>query len=370
MYVYAGIDETGYGPFFGPMTVGPCVLAIPKLDAEAEPPELWSRLSKAVCRTLSRRKGRVVVNDSKKLKTKAAGIKHLELGCLAFAGMWDRVGDSPGNVGDWLDALGERSHRELHDVPWYTLDGAGPWAELPCAADAGELAIARGMLATTCRRIGVEVADMGCAVVFEDRFNRMVATTHSKAAVSFTFVAGHLQHVWQHHGQHHPTVVVDRQSGRMRYRELLAMNFPGTNVDVLRETAAHSTYRISEASEVVRSGSVSREDSTHADAEEQGYEASGTAPPESRPPTHSSRAMTVHFQTEAEQQHMPVALASMLAKYARELMMDRFNRYFTAHLPHIAPTAGYGSDAKRFWQEVHPECARMKINPTTLRRQA
>lgn len=80
--------------------------------------------------------------------------------------------------------------------------------------------------------------------------------------------------------------------------------------------------------------------------------------------------MTVHFQTGAEEQHMPVALASMLAKYNRELLMARLQAYFTRHLPGIAPTAGYGSDAKRFWQEVQPELGRLKIDGRTLRRQA
>lgn len=330
--MYAGIDEAGYGPFFGPMTVGRCVLAIPKLGHDATPPDLWARLNKAVCRTLTGRKGRVVVNDSKKLKTKAAGIKHLEVGCLAFASL---AGIEPGDVGGWLDALGETSHRSLTGMPWYTVGEVGPWAELPCAADAGELAIARGLLAHTCRRIGVEVLSLGTAVVFEDRFNRMVAATRSKAAVNFTFVAGHLQYVWEHHAAYRPTVVVDRQSGRMRYREMLAMNFPDQKVAVLRETADHSTYLI-----------------------------------EARPGDAAAPGMTVHFQTGAEQQHMPVALASMLAKYNRELMMARFQAYFSAKLPEIASTAGYGSDAKRFWEEVQPELPRLKISSGSLRRRA
>ncbi|MBB6429483.1 hypothetical protein [Algisphaera agarilytica] len=332
MFIYAGIDEAGYGPFFGPMTVGRCVLRIPKLDHDADPPDLWARLNKAVCRRLSGRKGRLVVNDSKKLTTKAAGIKHLEMGCLAFASlMHDDPAEVPGDLAAWLDAMGEQSHRSLHELPWYTMDEVGPWAELPVSADEGELAIARNMLRQTCGRIGVEVADLGCAVILEDRFNRMVDATRSKAAVSFTFVAGHLQHIWQHYGEHHPTVVVDRQSGRMRYRDTLAMNFPEVEVDVLAESPARSSYRI---------------------------ECGG------------GREMTVVFQTSAEENHMPVALASMIAKYNRELMMERFKAYFTKHLPEVAPTAGYGSDAKRFWQEVQPHLQRLKIAPRALRRHA
>ncbi|MEM9418203.1 MAG: hypothetical protein AAGA25_03980 [Planctomycetota bacterium] len=369
MFIYAGIDEAGYGPFFGPMTVGRCVLRIPKLDHDADPPDLWARLNKAVCKRLSGRKGRLVVNDSKKLTTKAAGIKHLEMGCLAFASlMHDDPAEVPGDLAAWLDAMGEESHRSLHGLPWYTMDEVGPWAELPVSADAGELAIARNMLRQTCQRIGVEVADMGCAVVLEDRFNRMVDATLSKAAVSFTFVAGHLQHIWEKYGEHRPTVIVDRQSGRMRYRDTLAMNFEACDVSVLSESPERSSYLIRGPGDLGTSGPGKT--TTH----------SATSPPHSadpnpepKPPSPQapkSPEMTVTFQTSAEENHMPVALASMIAKYNRELMMERFKAYFRKHLPDIPPTAGYGSDAKRFWQDVQPHLQRLKIAPHALRRHA
>lgn len=370
MFVYAGIDEAGYGPFFGPMTIGRCVLRIPKLGHDVPPPDLWARLNKAVCRRLSGRRGRVVVNDSKKLTTKSAGIRHLETGCLAFASLMDekRKSGEAGNqetdagwdVGTWLDAMGEDSHRSLHGLPWYTVQEVGPWAALPTSADAGELAIARGMLKQTCHRIGVEVADLGCAVVFEDRFNRMVDTTRSKAATSFTFVAGHLQHVWQTHGHDRPTVVVDRQSGRMRYRDVLAMNFDGCSVSVLEETPGRSSYLIEGLG--VGGWDLGKDQETAPAARAE------TQPP--IPKSQIPRSMTVHFQTEAEQQHMPVALASMLAKYNRELLMARFSAYFSKHVPGVAPTKGYGSDAKRFWRDVQPHLARLKIDGRALRRHA
>ena len=411
MLIYAGIDEAGYGPFFGPLTVGRCVIRIPRAPGPGDPdatpqaaadppnrddssldenrgddprgmndrlnegrnegqdeggdeggvlPDLWARLSQAVSPSLSGRRGRVVVADSKKLKTKAAGLSHLERGCLAFAGLWNPAdahhvhpdphpADAGGgtdsetpatnenhnggwDVGRWLDALGETSHRELGGVPWYDEAEAGPWDALPAQADPGELAVERGMLRQTARRIGVEVADLGCAVVFEDRFNQQVAATRSKAAVNFTCIAGHLQSIWQRFGHQWPIVVVDRQSGRTRYREVLAMNFPDARVSVRQESAAASAYLITQ-------------------------------------PRHR-RSMEVRFQTQAEARHLPVALASMLAKYNRELLMARFNRTFTRWLPEVPPTAGYGQDAQRFWKQVRPHLDRLGIDPQHLRRQA
>ena len=101
MFVYAGIDEAGYGPLLGPLVIGRAVLVIPKLAHDAPTPDLWLRLGKAVCKRISDRAGRIAINDSKKLTTKAAGIRHLELGCLAFDAL--RLGPEHafGSLGDW-----------------------------------------------------------------------------------------------------------------------------------------------------------------------------------------------------------------------------------------------------------------------------
>ena len=105
MFVYAGIDEAGYGPLLGPLVIGRSVITIPKLNHDAPTPDLWLRLGKAVCRRLSDKAGRIAVNDSKKLTTKAAGVKHLELGCLAFTALDQSHDQPPQTLGAWLDRL-------------------------------------------------------------------------------------------------------------------------------------------------------------------------------------------------------------------------------------------------------------------------
>ena len=44
----------------------------------------------------------------------------------------------------------------------------------------------------------------------------------------------------------------------------------------------------------------------------------------------------------------PVALASMAAKYIRELSMHAFNAFWAARMPGLRPTAGYPTDAQRW----------------------
>ena len=78
--------------------------------------------------------------------------------------------------------------------------------------------------------------------------------------------------------------------------------------------------------------------------------------------------MIVRFEVNGDGNHMPVALASMVSKYTRELLMARFQAWFARRAPRVKPTAGYGSDAKRFWQDIEPILPQLSIQPHDLRR--
>ena len=66
----------------------------------------------------------------------------------------------------------------------------------------------------------------------------------------------------------------------------------------------------------------------------------------------SSASIHIQFRPEAEEVHLPVALASMTAKLVRELTMARFNRYWSSRMPGLKPTAGYVQDARRWLVDV------------------
>mgnify|MGYP001824483065 CR=1 FL=1 len=331
MYVYAGIDEAGYGPMYGPMTVGCAVLTLPDRPSDAKPPALWDMLDAAICKRLQGRRGRIAINDSKKLTTKAAGIKHLELGLLAFTGTNQRK--LPGDAGQWLDLIGESRHRltdraGLAELPWYHATDERPWQGLPTVNTPDEVTLASGMLGRACQEAGVTFERFATQVIYEDDFNRKVALTKSKAAVNFTAVAHHLVNIMNVYGQYQPHVAVDRQSGRTRYRALLSQIFERATINVLAELKKTSVY------EVVL----------------------------------GSKKMFISFTVEAEQRHLPVALASMNAKYTRELLMQRFNLFFQGISPEVNPTAGYGSDANRWRDAILPHLRRAEISHDLLRR--
>ena len=71
------------------------------------------------------------------------------------------------------------------------------------------------------------------------------------------------------------------------------------------------------------------------------------------------RVLRVHFRKDCEQFSFCTALASMTAKYLRELHMVLLNRWWSTHVTNLKPTAGYPQDAGRFIGEV--EAARKDL---------
>ncbi len=120
--------------------------------------------------------------------------------------------------------------------------------------------------------------------------------------------------------------VVDRLGGRKFYAPSLAEAFDGALPRIVEESKARSAYELS----------------------------------------WNARRVGVEFKEKADGASLPVALASMAAKLARELSMARFNAYFQAHAPRLAPTAGYYTDAQRFLHETAALRADLKLADTDL----
>jgi ribonuclease HII len=55
----------------------------------------------------------------------------------------------------------------------------------------------------------------------------------------------------------------------------------------------------------------------------------------------------VRFEIDADQNHLPVALASMIGKYVRELWMLRHNRFYQARDPELLDVSGYHDPVTR-----------------------
>ncbi|MCC5829510.1 MAG: hypothetical protein JJU36_08680 [Phycisphaeraceae bacterium] len=342
MLVYAGIDEAGYGPFFGPMVMVRTVWTVtedrrPATDGQpsGKVPDLWQRLSDGVTRENRDPEGRIAIDDSKKVHSGKHGHHHLERGVLAMAGAVGGDGEpAVQTLEQWL-ALQPEPQTLL---PWY-IDGDGDGL-LPRWITRGQADIARAMLARSLDRSGVRLGEIAIEMLLEDRFNQLVRLSGNKGALGNMLAARHLAAIWRSWGHADPRVVVDRLGGRAHYLRLLGDAVPEARIQVALETNTRSVYRLTEA------------DAEHVKQRAQPF-----------------RSMWVSFEVEADSRHLPVAAASMGAKYTRELLMERFSKWFAARLPDIRPTAGYGSDAKRFWLEIQPHLQHLGIDPLLLRRQ-
>src|SRR5205814_286318 len=113
---------------------------------------------------------------------------------------------------------------------------------------------------------------------------------------------------------------IDRQGGRIYYAAMLQHACPDGFVEVLDESERCCRYRMQ-----------------------------------------VGRQLHWTFQVEAESQHFTVALASMISKYVREVLMGQFNRFWQTHVPGLKRTAGYPGDASRFYDEIRPAMQKLQI---------
>lgn len=303
--IYAGIDEAGYGPLLGPLCVGASAFRVsfpPQALLDTAPPDLWKLLESALCRKPRDPKRRIAIADSKKLKSAGKQpLAHLERGVLAFAAC-----EPPENDRALLNALGVHP-RATSATPWHETPQS-----MPVSHSAAEIAIARNLLANTLAKTGVVLEHFGVAALDAPGFNALYETLRNKARVNMSLVFDAARNIDLLRGDEPTFLAIDRQGGRSDYTaELEAHVARGARVRTIVEDGERSTYEIGEG-------------------------------------------LVLSFEVGAEERHLPVALASMGAKFVRELSMRRLNAFFTARMPSLAPTAGYVEDGRRYLAEVKP----------------
>jgi ribonuclease HII len=72
------------------------------------------------------------------------------------------------------------------------------------------------------------------------------------------------------------------------------------------------------------------------------------------------------FEPRADSGHFCVALASMVSKYVRELLMREFNAFWQQHVPNLEPTAGYPGDSRRFFKAIRKTAKQLGIAEKAL----
>jgi hypothetical protein len=79
--------------------------------------------------------------------------------------------------------------------------------------------------------------------------------------------------------------------------------------------------------------------------------------------------LLVRFEEGADASSPLAGLASMAAKYLREIWMEGLNAWVLREAPGVRPTAGYWTDGVRFLGETGPARARLGVDDRTFVRE-
>lgn len=311
MPYFVGLDEAGYGPNLGPLVQTAVACWAPDTHC------LWERLADTVCRSHDVAVGRMVIDDSKKVYSGRNGLERLE-GALAILSAAQRP-----TVAKLIASVAEEpSAVDLAAEAWFACTQALP-AFLPPKA--------LQEMAENLQQNGaaqqVQWRAVRCLITPAPRFNSLVAEFDSKGALLIRGVATLLRSVLAALPPDDDVIcTIDKQGGRNYYAAMIQSAFPASWVHAEAESAAESRYRV----------------------------------------TGQQRSVSLRIIPRAESASMPVALASMLSKYLRELLMHQFNRFWRDRLPGLEPTAGYPVDAARFMAAIRPLLPELGIVETAV----
>jgi ribonuclease HII len=301
MAVIVGIDEAGFGPILGPLVVSASVFSLPRRLLNKD---FWQVLRKSVGGRPRHLAGRVLIADSKKSFSKSLGIKHLQrtvLACLRC------IGQEPETLTELLSLVSADCLGRLSSYPWYKDAG-----DQQISANKADVAIAASVLRDDLASNKLKLLELKSYCLDVAHYNKMVSAVRNKASVLFTATCALINSAFDNYASDGMHIIIDRQGGRVRYRRVLQRMFPDMQLKILKETPAASSY------ELLRGG----------------------------------KQMRLHFVVGADDRFLAVALASMLSKFLRQLLIGNINRYFAGFGAELKPTAGYWKDGLRFIEDL------------------
>ena len=291
-----GTDEAGFGP-----NLGPLVIAATRWTGPVE------SLRDALADVASDRLGeasKLTLADSKAVHRTGATLAGSELAAAA-RGTLAAAGIRTSSLRELVTTLAIDHADPLAGVPWFEADALDTPPDDPRI----------DRFAQAVRDAGLTVS-VQADVIPAGAYNALLDRVGSKGQLLSRRTLRLLRHLW---GPGEPAAIVcDKHGGRDKYRPLLqefaldaggpasTTDLFGPQIETLAEGRLASAYRIGDSA--------------------------------------------IRFEQKAER-HLPVACASLVAKWIRERAMDAFNAYWAVRRPDVPPTRGYPNDAVR-WREA------------------
>lgn len=318
-----GIDEAGYGPNLGPLVIAASLWRVPGTPRRIG--DLYDSLSDVVCRSATRSDDegecpapRLPIADSKELYSPQVGLETLETSVLS---MLRCCGIRAADCQALWNSVAPTTASDIDAVPWHAEFNP----KLPLAAPRKAVNEWSARVKSGLRAARIRLVSLRALVIFPARFNQLVDEHGGKGAALSRQSVSLLSSMLEGCGRGPTLAYGDKHGGRNFYSRFLQEAFPDHLVEIYGEGSEESIYRFGP----------------------------------------SERRVEVRFRVRGEEM-LPVALASMTAKYLREVSMRAFNEFWMGKVPELKATAGYPGDSRRFKREIEPAQAALGIDDHIL----
>ena len=328
MRLVLGVDEAGYGPNLGPLVVAVSAWAVDSRLEVLDGLEPFAPEFQAASWTP--RSAFVPFGDSKKIYQSGKGLAGLNFALRFFESIFE---GKPSEKRPWfeLSRLAQEDLSRVESHPWYRCKNPAKGLGRASQFDENSEASCR-FAREKLLKLGVRLIGFRLRVLDEAYFNECVDRLGNKSDV-----LGHisLELAWKvlgecmdFHSFKGIEIYCDRQGGRKKYAGLISQTYE----------RSHRESQVPFCSVVGESPKTSLYSMSHAGI-----------------------ATSIRFQVHGDSLFPPAA-ASMVAKWARESLMERFNGYWREVVgPGLKPTAGYAVDAARFARDIEPWITKLAI---------
>ena len=308
---YCGIDEAGLGPLLGPLVVA-------RSASNVAPEELLAILLGLGIWPQPSKKQQGLVADSKQIYR--GDFARLETLALSFylSGMSPK--DNELRVSTLLPET-------INELDWYR-DSSFQSSSLPLVANRDKIWQQSALLSEALRQRNLCV-QLSARLFTEKEFNQKIEQLNNKSLVLRTLVGSLIRSFVdeQQKSSARSCCVVDRLGGLKYYASWLCQLF-GTDgqpkIEVLKEDSRSSEYRLHSIKQ--------------------------------------NAEFDLYFWVQGDQRNILCAIASIFAKYLRELLMLQLNRYWQSLFPKVPITTGYYKDAMIFMDYLQKELGYLPVD--------